>query len=298
MKLLITGANGHSGKLFLENLTVSNKNKYKEIHIIVRNDDLDNFIKKSGLNIIKHKGDLDDIQFLADATQNIDTILHIAGIQMSKNLFEVAIENNVNWIIAVHTTGRYSQFKMASEEYINIEDNLLTLRDKINITLLRPTMIYGSSRDRNMYKLVKFIDKSPVFPIFGNGKNLMQPVTATDLAIAYQQVLDNGEVCKNQNYNLSGKYPIKYKELIKTVASKMNKKIILLPIPIKLSYYAVLVGNCIVPKFPLNEEQVLRMKENKDFTHLNAQKDFGYSPMSFDEGIENEVNEYKGEKKF
>src|SRR5699024_405041 len=162
--------------------------------------------------------------------------------------------------------------------------------------LLRPTMIYGSSRDRNMYKLVKFIDKSPVFPIFGNGKNLMQPVTATDLAIAYQQVLDNGEVCKNQNYNLSGKYPIKYKELIKTVALKMNKKIILLPIPIKLSYYAVLVGNCIVPKFPLNEEQVLRMKENKDFTHLNAQEDFGYSPMSFDEGIENEVNEYKGEK--
>lgn len=296
MKLLITDANGHSGKLFLENLTVSNKNKYKEIHIIVRNDDLDNFIKKSGLNIIKHKGDLDDIQFLADATQNIDTILHIAGIQMSKNLFEVAIENNVNWIIAVHTTGRYSQFKMASEEYINIEDNLLTLRDKINITLLRPTMIYGSSRDRNMYKLVKFIDKSPVFPIFGNGKNLMQPVTATDLAIAYQQVLDNSEVCKNQNYNLSGKYPIKYKELIKTVASKMNKKIILLPIPIKLSYYAVLVGNRIVPKFPLNEEQVLRMKEDKDFTHFNAQKDFGYSPMSFDEGIENEVNEYKGEK--
>ncbi|MEB6201985.1 NAD(P)-dependent oxidoreductase [Mammaliicoccus fleurettii] len=296
MKLLITGANGHSGKLFLENLTLPNKNKYEEIHIIVRNDDLDNFIKKSGLNIIKHKGDLNDIQFLTDATQNIDTILHIAGIQMSEKLVRVAIENNVNWIIAVHTTGRYSQFKMASEEYINIEDNLLTLRDKINITLLRPTMIYGSSRDRNMYKLVKFIDKSPVFPIFGNGKNLMQPVTATDLAIAYQQVLDNSEVCKNQNYNLSGKYPIKYKELIKTVASKMNKKIILIPIPIKLSYYAVLVGNRIVPKFPLNEEQVLRMKEDKDFTHLNAQKDFGYSPMSFDEGIETEVNEYKGEK--
>lgn len=296
MKLLITGANGHSGKLFLENLTLPNKNKYEEIHIIVRNDDLDNFIKKSGLNIIKHKGDLTDIQFLTDVTQNIDTILHIAGIQMSEKLVRVAIENNVNWIIAVHTTGRYSQFKMASEEYINIEDNLLTLRDKINITLLRPTMIYGSSRDRNMYKLVKFIDKSPVFPIFGNGKNLMQPVTATDLAIAYQQVLDNSEVCKNQNYNLSGKYPIKYKELIKTVVSKMNKKIILLPIPIKLSYYAVLVGNRIVPKFPLNEEQVLRMKEDKDFTHLNAQKDFGYSPMSFDEGIETEVNEYKGEK--
>ncbi|WP_323707030.1 NAD(P)-dependent oxidoreductase [Mammaliicoccus vitulinus] len=296
MKLLITGANGHSGKLFLKNLSTTNLKKYEEIHIIVRNDDLDRFIEESGLNIIKHKGDLTDVQFLTEVTRNIDTILHIAGIQMSQNLFEVAINNKVNWVIAVHTTGRYSQFKMASEEYINIEDKLLTLRDEINITILRPTMIYGSSRDRNMYKLIKFIDKSPVFPIFGNGKNLMQPVTATDLAIAYQQVLDNAEVCKNQNYNLSGKYPIKYKELIKTVASKLDKNIILLPIPIKLSYYAVLVGNRILPKFPLNEEQVLRMKEDKDFTHLKANRDFGYSPMSFDEGIESEVNEYKGEK--
>lgn len=296
MKLLITGANGHSGKLFLKNLSTTNLKKYEEIHIIVRNDDLDRFIEESGLNIIKHKGDLTDVQFLTEVTRNIDTILHISGIQMSQNLFEAAINNKVNWIIAVHTTGRYSQFKMASEEYINIEDNLLTLRDEINITILRPTMIYGSSRDRNMYKLIKFIDKSPVFPIFGNGNNLMQPVTATDLAIAYQQVLDNAEVCKNQNYNLSGKYPIKYKELIKTVASKLDKNIILLPIPIKLSYYAVLVGNRILPKFPLNEEQVLRMKEDKDFTHLKANRDFGYSPMSFDEGIESEVNEYKGEK--
>lgn len=296
MKLLITGANGHSGKLFLKNLSTTNLKKYEEIHIIVRSDDLDRFIEESGLNIIKHKGDITDVQFLTEVTLNIDTILHIAGIQMSQNLFEAAINNKVNWIIAVHTTGRYSQFKMASEEYINIEDKLLTLRDEINITILRPTMIYGSSRDRNMYKLIKFIDKSPVFPIFGDGKNLMQPVTATDLAIAYQQVLDNAEVCKNQNYNLSGKYPIKYKELIKTVSSKLDKNIILLSIPIKLSYYAVLVGNRILPKFPLNEEQVLRMKEDKDFTHLKANRDFGYSPMSFDEGIESEVNEYKGEK--
>lgn len=296
MKLLITGANGHSGKLFLENLSRSNSKKYEEIHVIVRNDDLDRFIEESKLNIVKHKGDLTDTQFLEEVTQNIDVILHIAGIQMSQKLFKVAIENKVKWIIAVHTTGRYSQFKVASEEYIKIEDHLLTLRDKINITILRPTMIYGSSRDRNMYRLIKFIDKSPIFPVFGNGNNLMQPVTATDLAVAYEQVLDNSEICKNQNYNLSGKYPIKYKELIKTVASKLNKNIILLHIPIKLSYYAVLIGNRVLPKFPLNEEQVLRMKEDKDFTYLKAERDFGYNPMSFEEGIELEVNEYKGEK--
>lgn len=293
MKLLITGASGHSGKIFLENLNKDNINKYDEIHVIVRNNNLDEFIAKSQLNIIVHQGDLKDYAFLKEITKDIDTILHIAGIQMSENLFDAAIANNVNWIIAVHTTGRYSKFKIASEDYIRIEDKLLTFRDKINITILRPTMIYGSSRDRNMYKLINFISTFPVFPIFGSGNNLMQPVTAKDLAIAYQQVLDNKEICINQNYNLSGQYPIKYKHLVKEVASQLGKKIILIHLPIKLSYYTVLVGNRLIPHFPLNEEQVLRMQENKDFTYLKAEKDFGYKPMSFENGIKSEIREYK-----
>ncbi|WP_419795820.1 NAD(P)-dependent oxidoreductase [Staphylococcus equorum] len=293
MKLLITGANGHSGKIFMENLKANSLSQYDEIHIIVRNNELDDFIEISDLNIVKHKGDLNDFIFLEEVTKKIDTILHIAGIQVSEKVFEAAIKNSVNWVIAIHTTGRYSQFKTASEEYIEIEDKLLNLRNEINITILRPTMIYGSSRDRNMYKLIKFIDKSPIFPVFGNGKNLMQPVTATDLAIAYSQVLEKPEITKNNNYNLSGKYPIKYSELLKEVALQLNVKSQFIRIPIKLSCFLVLFGNKIFPKFPLNAEQVLRMKEDKDFTHLKATKDFGYNPMSFEEGIVEEIKEYK-----
>lgn len=292
MKLLITGASGHSGKIFIERLKL-NTLGYNEIHIVVRNNELDDLLKNSDVNFVKHNGDLEDIEFLNDITKNIDTVLHIAGIQMSDKLFNIAVKNNVNWIIGVHTTGRYSQFKSASEEYVEIEDKLLKLRGEVNITILRPTMIYGSSKDRNMYKLVRFIHKSPVFPVFGNGNNLMQPVTAKDLAIAYAQVLENYSVTKNNNYNLSGKYAIKYNHLIKEVANNMNKKIKLIRIPIKLSYYLVFVARKIIPGFPLNEEQVLRMKEDKDFTHIKATEDFGYNPMSFEEGIKDEINEYK-----
>ncbi|CAL29248.1 NAD-dependent epimerase/dehydratase family protein [Staphylococcus carnosus] len=296
MKLLVTGANGHSGRLFLQKLNNENPNKFSEVHVVVRNNFPDETIRLNNLNIIVHKGDLTDTAFLQEVTRDIDTILHIAGIQMSKELFKAALENKVDWIIAVHTTGRYSKFKMASAEYIEIEDELLKLRDKINITILRPTMIYGSSRDRNMYRLIKFIDKSPIFPLFGNGNNLMQPVTAYDLANAYYQVLNHKQITVNQNYNLSGKYPIKYKNLIQTVAEKLNKNITLIKIPIKLSYYSALLANKVLPKFPINEEQVLRMQENKDFTYLKAQKDFGYNPLSFEEGITREVKEYKGDR--
>lgn len=293
MKILITGANGHSGKIFLNNIENNRKNIYEEIHVVVRNSSLDDFIERSPLNIIKHVGDIKDSDFVENITKDIDVILHIAGIQMSELIFYKAIENNINWIISIHTTGRYSKFKSASAEYIDIEDKLLKLRDKINITILRPTMIYGSSRDRNMNKLIKFIDRFPIYPIFGNGNNLMQPVNAKDLAIAYQQVIENSEITINENYNLSGKYPIKYKNLISTVSQHLNKRTVLVKLPIIFSRFFVRICRKLVPKFPLNEEQVLRMKEDKDFTHLKATKDFGYNPMSFEEGIVEEIKEYK-----
>lgn len=293
MKILITGANGHSGKIFLNNIENNRKNIYEEIHVVVRNSSLDDFIERSPLNIIKHVGDIKDSDFVENITKDIDVILHIAGIQMSELIFYKAIENKINWIISIHTTGRYSKFKSASAEYIDIEDKLLKLRDKINITILRPTMIYGSSRDRNMNKLIKFIDRFPIYPIFGNGNNLMQPVNAKDLAIAYQQVIENSEITINENYNLSGKYPIKYKNLISTVSQHLNKRTVLVKLPIIFSRFFVRISRKLVPKFPLNEEQVLRMKEDKDFTHLKATKDFGYNPMSFEEGIVEEIKEYK-----
>jgi len=297
VKILITGANGHSGRIFLNKLEEEHSKLFDEVHIVVRKNNLDEFIKNSKLNIIKHQGDLNDSEFVKEITQDKDIILHIAGIQMSKVLFEKSVQNKVGWIIAIHTTGRYSKFKSASAEYIEIEDKLLELRDEINITILRPTMIYGSSRDKNMNKLIKFIDKFPIYPIFGNGKNLMQPVNAKDLARAYIQVIENSDITKNQNYNLSGKYPEKYKHLINTVSKHLDKKTILIKLPIFISYFLVKFSRKVIPKFPLNEEQVLRMKEDKDFTHLKATEDFGYNPMAFEEGIKEEINEYKREIK-
>lgn len=295
MKLLVTGLTGHTGKWFLDAV---NKNGFNgEIHAIVRQSSNTELIDKSNVEIHKHIGDLTDITFLNEVCNGIDTILHIASINNSLDILEAAVNNNVDWFIGVHTTGMFSEFKIASEGYINIEKEIKEkYTGKIDITLLRPTMIYGSSMDHNMFKLVKFVDKSPVFPMFGNGNNLMQPVHAKDLGYAYYNVLIRPEITKNKDYNLSGKKAIRYKELVQTVADELNTKLTFIHIPIVLSYYAASIGEKI-PGFPINGEQVLRMKEDKKFGHINAKKDFGYNPMSFEEGIKSEVLEYLEGKK-
>lgn len=291
MRLLITGATGHSGIFFLEHLNNNNLG-FDSIRCLVRGtSDLSVFNNFNNLDFEYVQGDIEDYDFLDKVSSEVDVILNIANIRFSSLLVEAAVKNSVPWLIGVHTTGRYSMFKSASAEYISIEDKLLAER-KIDLTILRPTMIYGSMKDKNMSKLIKFLDKSRIFPVFGDGSNLMQPVRAQDLGRAYYDVLKNSEVTKNKEYNLSGLDEIRYDQIIKLVSRFLNKKTYLIKFPIKLSYSLSKFANKVIPKFPINEEQVLRMQEDKVFSHEEAKKDFGYNPATFKDGIKIEVEEY------
>ena len=165
-ELLVVGASGHSAQFFFVRLI--KENFQKKIKCLIRIDSQINHLKNYDLDLEFITVDFDDIDSLKTEMKGVKAILNIAGIRVSKNIVWAGTEVGVNWFICVHTTGRYSKFKSASAEYIEIEDSLL--KEFSNLTILRPTMIFGSSRDGNMYKLVQFIHKNRFFPVFGNGK--------------------------------------------------------------------------------------------------------------------------------
>lgn len=288
--LYVTGITGHTGRWFLDRL--KKENYSGKIRCLVRENSDTELLDKSGLNIEKVYGSLEDKELLEKSMEGVETIVHIASIYFSNNVIEAAIKNNVKWAILVHTTGRFSKYKSASEEYIRIEDGLLKKRNQIGITVLRPTMIYGSSQDRNMYKLVDYLYRHKFFPMFGKGQNLMQPVHAKDLGYAYYDVLVNKDKTFNKEYNLPGKYPIQYIELVKCVSKTLGRKNIIIKLPLWFSILSAKIYNAIDKNAIISVEQVLRMQEDKDFIFEAATEDFGYDPLSFQEGIKGEVEEY------
>lgn len=290
--LYITGITGHTGGWFLDRLI---KEHYRApLRCLVRKDSNTEILDNAGLNIEKVYGSLEDNAFLESSMSGAETVIHIASISFSNNVVHAAIKNKAKWAILVHTTGRYSKYKSASQEYIKIEDEILQKRDHIGITVLRPTMIYGSSRDRNMFKLIAFLHRHRFFPMFGNGNNLMQPVHAKDLGYAYFDVLMNRDKTYNKEYNLSGKAPIKYIDLVRCVGAALGRKNTIVTIPFWMSVLAAKIYNAVDKKAIISVEQVLRMQEDKDFSHEEAAQDFGYNPLSFEDGIKREVQEYLG----
>jgi len=288
-ELLVIGASGHTAKFFFERL--SKKNYQKKIKCLIRSHSQVDHLKCYDLNLEFIYVDFDEIDSLKTSMKGVKILLNIAGINVSEKIVRAGTEVGVNWFICVHTTGRYSKFKSASAGYIEIEDRLL--KNFSNLTILRPTMIYGSSRDQNMYKLIQYIHEHKFYPVFGNGKNLMSPVNAKDLGNAYYDVIQNKNATFGNQYNLSGKSDITYISILEEVASAMKKKVFFINLPIWFCVVAVYLMNFVLrSRSPVSVEQVLRMKEDKVFSWKDAYADFGYSPMSFKDGIRLEVDEF------
>jgi uncharacterized protein YbjT (DUF2867 family) len=291
--LLVTGITGHSGKYFLKELV---NNKYEgTIRCIVRETSDTTMLDSSGLKIEKAAGDLTDPVFIDGCMEGIDTVLHIAGIQKTLNVIKSAVKNDIQRAIVVHTTGIYSKFKSASEGYINTELEMknIVAGHKINITILRPTMIYGNLNDLNMSKFIKMVDKLRLFPVINHGDNLIQPVNARDLGRAYYQVLTKPMGQLKHEYILSGEKPITMIDTFKLISSGLGKKTIFISFPLQAGVLMASILKALTFGKVDYIEKVKRMGENRSFPHEEASSDFGYNPMTFEEGIRIEVEQYK-----
>jgi nucleoside-diphosphate-sugar epimerase len=292
--LLVTGITGHSGRYFLQELI---NNEYEDtIRCVVRKTSDTSLLDSSGLKIEKVVGDLEDQGFMDEAMVGVDTVMHIASLSHSVTVIKAAVKNNVRRAIFVHTTGIYSKYKSASEEYkgieLKIEKILKESASPIGLIYLRPTMIYGNVNDRNMIVFIKMVDKLRLLPVIDHGKCLLQPVNGRDLGKAYYQVLNKSEIMDG-DYILSGEKSITMLEMFKLLSDNLGKNTTFINMPIGLGVFiARCLKVCTLGKVDYIEK-VQRMGEDRSFTHDSATRDFGYSPMPFEQGIKKEIEQYK-----
>ena len=149
-------------------------------------------------------------------------------------------------------------------------------------------MIYGTPYDRNMIRLVKWINRWPVLPVFGNGRSLQQPIHVTDVAWAVVQAFESPSTI-NRQFNISGAEPITYNEVVRVTAKALGRGIRRLHIPAQPVLMFLDFTERLGVTLPIKAEQIRRLNEDKAFSHSEAQEAFGYAPIPFQDGIREEV---------
>lgn len=298
-KLAITGITGKNGKYLWEHLQ-NDENHVMEnwmgIKCLVRDITKTSFmdVESGKIPVEFILGDARDKNFIDKLLEDCDTCLHIAGINTSLNVVHSAIKNKVNRLILVHTTGIYSKHKLAGEEYRKIDAEIYDLvqKNNIDLTILRPTMIYGTINDRNVSLFIKLVDRCKIVPTVNGAHYELQPVHCEDLGKAFYQVLMNPEICNGNDYNLSGGEPIELRTMLEEIAKNLGVKRRYISCPFWIAYAGAWGLYVITLKKRDYREKVQRLCEPRTYSHAKAREDFGYSPRAFKEGIVQEVRDF------
>ena len=115
-------------------------------------------------------GDVGDARALSRALSGMDALLHVAGIEYAPQVVEAARRVRMGRLVVVGSTSVHSAYEFRSGPKLRMEK--LVRESGLKYTLVRPSMIYGSELDKNVHRLLRFLDRSPVFLVFGSGENL------------------------------------------------------------------------------------------------------------------------------
>lgn len=146
--------------------------------------------------------------------------------------------------------------------------------------ILRPTLIYGYGRDKNVTEIIRLVRRWGFFPLLGRADGLRQPVHTEDVAAACVSAL-TVPVAGNRTYNLSGGEILSYREMVCRVFAAIGKFPHLVTVPRWLFRLAV-VALRLLPRYRnWTTEMAERMNRDLVFDHGDAARDLGFSPRPF-----------------
>jgi uncharacterized protein YbjT (DUF2867 family) len=236
------------------------------------------------------EGDMADATVLSRLLEAQDAFVHVAslGLGHADALVAAVATSGVRRSVFFSSTSIHTRLPAASKPIrLAAEERVRSLPGAW--TILRPTMIYGDAGDRNLSRLVRFVARSPVVPLPGGGRALVQPVHVEDLGRASANVLEC-KAAERQAYDLPGGDAAPLRELVVHVGKLLGRRLLLVPLPIRPMAAAAGLWHRLGLPPRVSAEQVLRLAEDKAFPLDAARRDWGYAPRGFREGLADEVH--------
>jgi len=289
--ILLIGATGFLGPVVLEKLL----EKKHSVKCLVRPDSsrikLEEVANRKNRELSFSTGTLQSEDSIFNSIKDVNAVIYLVDLKntyLVKNFLQAARRTSLKRVVFISsTTVLLSMKNKVKESKINSEN--LIKKSNLDYTILRPTMIYGSEDDENFSKMIRFIKMRGFFITFGSGENLIQPIHIEDVADAAVNVLENSKTYK-KTYEICGKEPLKYNQMLKIVRNKMKKQFIIIKLPISLSKFLVSIYSKISKNPALTPDQIERMGIDKSYSYKQAEVDFNFSPISFENGIEKLIN--------
>jgi nucleoside-diphosphate-sugar epimerase len=174
---------------------------------------------------------------------------------------------------------------VADDDYVRSKagQEQLVAQSGIPHCILRPTLMFGWFDRKHLGWLSRFMGKTPVFPIPGDGRYLRQPLYVRDLCRALIACMEKQP--RDAAYDLTGPDGMDYIDLIRRIRSLCHHHCLILTIPI--GFFAFLLRSYAVfsKNPPFTADQLSALTAGDVFTGVDMQATFGFTPTPLEAAL-------------
>lgn len=275
MKVLVTGAAGLTGGATVRALVAQGH----DVIGLVRRADQAALVTSFGSRPLV--ADCRDEPAMSRALAGVDGLVHVAGIHLAPDLAR-AVQRSPDHVVVVSTSGIRSRHRASVDVYARGEAAVQEAFP--HAVLLRPTMIYGSERDRNIHHVIALADRLHVLPLFGPSTAKLQPVHFEDLALAITGVLGKRA---DRPVDVGGGDALSIRDLASAIFHALG----LPPRFVRLPMAPSVVAARVVDRTRgwRLAERLLRMEEDRTVDNTRIVELAGLEPRAFAQGVSAEV---------
>lgn len=227
-------------------------------------------------------GDVGDPAVLGSHLRDSRAVVHVAGILEGIRLARVSGLAAVPRLVVISSAGVYSRHRVSANAYLAGEQALAAAHPRA--VFVRPTMIYGSSRDRNIHHVIRFADRFGVLPQLGDGKAHLQPIHFEDLAMATVALLPSD---RTGTIDAGGGAPVALRVLLREVFAALGRPARVVRLPMA----PFLLAGRLVDRASGRRvsERIERMSEERTVDNAELVAATGIEPRALQQGIRDQV---------
>ncbi len=222
------------------------------------------------------------VQLHAQITGKTRDLFDRNNLEATKRVLDACHEHAVPYLVHISSSVVNS---VATDDYTETKklQEAMVVRSGLRFCALRPTLMFGWFDPKHLGWLSRFMARTPVFPIPGDGRFMRQPLYERDFCRCIAMCIErqpDGDI-----FDIVGDTRIDYVDIIRTIKRVKRLRTLIVHIPIGFFAFLLRTYALFSSKPPFTADQLKALSAGDDFTGVDTEAVFGVRQHAFDDAV-------------